>query len=303
MNHADVARSAELVADLGTGITLCYQTFGDPSDEPLLLVMGLGGPMIWWDDELCQRYARAGFYVIRFDNRDTGRSTRLRAARIDRADILRAFAGLTVDTPYRMSDLAADAFGLLDHLHIDRAHLLGVSMGGMIVQTMAISNPHRVLSLTSVMSTSGRRRVGWLDPRLATVMLRPAPQTMAEYIDSNVSFWQKTGSPAYPTPIETVRKRGQDTFERGLNPPGVARQMVAILTQRDRTEALGRLTAPTLVIHGDRDRMVHVSGGRATSRAVPGSSLLIIKGMGHDLPPPLFDTFVREVRGIADRAS
>ncbi|MFT4010635.1 MAG: alpha/beta hydrolase [Nocardioidaceae bacterium] len=298
-----VTRSPELLANLGDGITLCYQTFGDAEDEPLLLVMGLGGPMIWWDDDLCERLARAGFYVIRYDNRDTGRSTRLKSPGMGRRDLVKAFLGMKVDVPYTMSDLAADGFGLLDHLRIDRAHLVGASMGGMIVQTMAIAHPERVLSLTSIMSTVGRRTVGWLDPKLSTAMLRRAPRTHAEYVESNVEFWKQIGSPGYPTPHEKVRERAQDTWDRGLNPAGVLRQMLAILTQDDRTDALGSLAVPTLVIHGDSDRMVHVSGGRATSRAVPGASLLVVKGMGHDLPAALFDTFVGAIRTNASRAT
>ncbi|QLQ09965.1 MAG: alpha/beta fold hydrolase [Nocardioidaceae bacterium] len=264
--------------------------------------MGLSGPMIWWDDELCEMLARAGFYVIRYDNRDIGRSTRFKQAQVNRADLVKAFAGRPVKTPYRMSDLAKDGFGLLDHLRVERAHILGISMGGMIAQTMAIADSERVRSLTSVMSTVGRRTVGWVDPKLMSALLQPNPTTEQAYIESNLAFWQKIGSPGYPIPPELIRERGRDTWVRGTNPAGVMRQMLAILTQRDRTEDLRKLTIPTLVIHGDRDRMVHVSGGRATALAVPGSELLVIKGMGHDLPPALYGTFVKAVRGIADRA-
>jgi pimeloyl-ACP methyl ester carboxylesterase len=301
MSADNVAVSAEQHAPLGNGIDLYYQTFGAPTDEPLLLVMGLGGPMIWWDPDFCSMLAAAGFFVIRYDNRDTGRSTRVRSERVSRGTLFKAFLGQKVKAPYSLADLADDTFGLLDHLGIDSAHIAGISMGGMIVQTMALARPERVRSLTSIMSTTGRRTVGWQDPKLLPRLLRPAAKTEEEYVESNAEFWLLIGSPAYPFDEVAMRKRAHETWERGINPAGVLRQMIAILTQPDRTRALHRLRVPTLVIHGLQDRMVHVSGGRATAHAIPGSELLLIHGMGHDLPPELFPHLVEAIRGLANR--
>ncbi len=290
----------EQVAALPNGIDLCYQTFGDRGNEPLLLVMGLGGPMTWWDPVLCQMLADRGFFVIRYDNRDTGRSTRV-SGRINRRKILASFAGLKPQTPYSMQDLAEDGFLLLDHLELDAAHLVGVSMGGMIVQTMALSQPKRVLSLTSIMSTTGRRTVGWQDPTLLP-LLAASRHSREEYIETSAKLWRLIGSPLYPDTTETIRERAAETWDRGVSRAGVMRQLGAILTQPDRSRALRSLRVPALVIHGTNDKMVHVSGGRATSSAVPGSELLLVPGMGHDIPAALYETFVEAIRRVADRA-
>ncbi|MEP9363856.1 alpha/beta fold hydrolase [Nocardioides sp. CN2-186] len=297
-----VQTSEELFAPVGRGIELCYQTFGDPDGDPLLLVMGLGGPMTWWDPELCADLARAGFYVIRYDNRDTGRSTIL-PDKVSRSTLLRAFSGTRVRVPYGISDLADDAFGLLDHLGLESAHVVGVSMGGMIVQTMTIAHPTRVRSLTSIMSTTGKRTVGWQHPSLYPSLLAGRKPGRAAYIEGNAAFWARISSPAYPQTREQVDQRAADTFDRGISASGVVRQMLAVLTQPNRGERLHGVRVPTLVIHGLADKMVHVSGGRATAAAVPGAELLLIDGMGHDLPPALFETFTSAIRRTADRAT
>lgn len=299
--RADVTVSEELFAPVARGVELCYQTFGDPDGDPLLLVMGLGGPMNWWDPDLCADLARAGFYVVRYDNRDTGRSTVLEG-RVSRSTLVRAFAGTRVRAPYAMADLADDAFGLMDHLGLDSAHVAGVSMGGMIVQTMAIAQPHRVRSLTSIMSTTGKRSVGWQHPSLMPGLLAGRKPGRAAYVASSVAFWRLIGSPDYPQTEEKVRARAEETFDRGVSPAGVMRQMLAVLTQPNRAPRLRSVRVPTLVVHGLADKMVHVSGGRATAAAVPGAELLLITGMGHDLPPALFGTFVSAIRRTADRA-
>lgn len=293
--------SEELFAPVGRGIELCYQTFGDPDGDPLLLVMGLGGPMTWWDPELCEALADAGFYVIRYDNRDSGRSTVLEG-RVSRSTLVRAFAGTRVRAPYSMADLADDACGLLDHLGLDSAHLVGVSMGGMIVQTVAINHPERVRSLTSIMSTTGRRTVGWQHPSLLPGLIGPRRPGREAYVAASIAFARMTGSPDYPEPEDLMRRRFEDTFDRGIHPAGVMRQMLAVLTQPNRGARLHSVRVPTLVVHGLADKMVHTSGGRATASAVPGSELLLIDGMGHDLPPQLFETFVSAIRRTADRA-
>ena len=293
--------SEELFAPVSAGIELCYQTFGDPDDEPLVLVMGLGGPMTWWDPELCEMLARAGFYVVRFDNRDIGRSSKARG-RVTRATLLRAFAGGRVRAPYTLDDMAADTFGLMDHLGFESAHLVGGSMGGMIAQTMTITHPGRVRSLTSIMSTTGKRTVGWQNPSLLPTLLTPR-NSREDYIAGSAQVWKLISSPAYPLDQEQGRQRAGDTYDRGVPRSGVLRQMMAILKQPNRSVRLRSLNVPTLVVHGLADKMVHVSGGRATAAAIPGAELLLIDGMGHDLPTALFETYVAAIRRVADRAT
>jgi pimeloyl-ACP methyl ester carboxylesterase len=295
-----VTASEELFAPVGREVELCYQTFGTPDGEPLLLVMGLGGPMTWWEPDLCRMLADRGFYVIRFDNRDSGRSSRM-TGRVTRATLVRAFAGQRVRAPYTLSDMADDGFGLLDHLGLESAHVCGVSMGGMIAQTMAIEHPARVRSLTSIMSTTGKRTVGWVHPSLFPNLLG---QTAGRegYIEMSVRTWKLIGSPAYPDTEEHIRADAAETYDRGVSGSGTLRQMMAILAQPNRASRLRALTVPTLVIHGLADRMVHVSGGRATAAAVPGAELLLIDGMGHDLPPALFETYADAIRRNASRA-
>jgi pimeloyl-ACP methyl ester carboxylesterase len=300
MPHNAASPSPEQIAPLPTGVDLCYQSFGDPDDEALLLVMGLGGPMTWWDPDFCQMLADRGFFVIRYDNRDTGRSTKV-SGRINRRKIAASFMGLKPQTPYSMQDMADDGFALLDHLERDTAHVVGISMGGMIAQTMALSQPKRVLSLTSIMSSTGRRTVGWQDPTLLPLLMA-SRHSREDYIETSAKLWRLIGSPEFPDSTETIRERAAETWDRGISRAGVMRQMGAILTQPDRSRALRSLRVPTLVIHGTHDKMVHVSGGRATSQAVPGSELLLIPGMGHDVPEDLHETFVEAIRRVADRA-
>ncbi|MGI8523277.1 MAG: alpha/beta fold hydrolase [Nocardioides sp.] len=295
-----VAVSAELVAPVERGIELCYQTFGNPADEPMLLVMGLGGPMTWWDPELCSMLAREGFFVIRFDNRDTGRSSKLHD-RVTRAQLVRAFAGRANRAPYALVDLAHDAFGLLDHLGLESAHLVGVSMGGMIVQTMAVGRPSRVRSLTSIMSSTGKRSVGWQHPKLLPVLIAPRRPGRAAYVASSRRVFRLIGSPDYPQDPADQQAEAEETFDRGFSAGGVQRQMLAILTQPNRTPALHGLRMPALVIHGLADPMVHPSGGRATAAAIPGAELLLIDGMGHDLPRQLYRTFADAIVTVAHR--
>lgn len=300
-NSAPVAVSEELFAPVSREVELCYQTFGDCSNEPLLLIMGLAGPMTWWHPDLCELLASKGFFVIRYDNRDMGRSTKMKA-RVTRAQLVAAFLGKRTGAPYSLSDLAFDAVGLLDHLGLDRAHVVGVSMGGMIAQTLAIEHPERVSSLTSIMATTGKRSVGWQDPALLRHMIARRQNTRETYVDASAAFWQLIGSPGYPEPIDVARERAGATFDRGISRSGILRQMLAVITQPNRTVALGSLRMPVLVIHGLQDRMVHVSGGRATSTATQGSELLLIDGMGHDLPRVLWPTFADAIRRNAERA-
>ena len=300
--RTDVQASDELFAPVSDGVELCYQTFGEPTDEPLLLVMGLGGPMNWWDTALCELLARKGFFVVRYDNRDTGRSTKV-GGRVSRSTIVKAFLGMRVRAPYTLADLAGDAFGLMDHLGWDSAHLAGVSMGGMVVQTMAIDQPRRVRSLTSIMSTTGRRTVGWQHPSLFPALLGKRGIGRDAYVESSTRTWKMIGSPGFPIDDEKVRERAGETYDRGFSAQGVLRQMLAVLTQPNRTRGLRSVNVPATVVHGLADKMVHVSGGRATSSAISGSELLLVEGMGHDLPAAMFEEFADVIRRTADRAS
>jgi pimeloyl-ACP methyl ester carboxylesterase len=300
-DRPEVQVSEELFAPVSDGVELCYQTFGDPTAEPLLLVMGLGGPMNWWDPALCELLAGKGFFVARYDNRDTGRSTKV-GGRVTRSTIVKAFLGMRVRPPYTMADLAADAFGLMDHLGWESAHLAGVSMGGMIVQTMAIDQPRRVRSLTSIMSTTGRRTVGWQHPSLLPALIGKRGIGREAYVESSTRTWQLIGSPGFPVDDEKVRERAGETWDRGFSAQGVLRQMLAVLTQPNRTRDLRSVRVPATVVHGLADKMVHVSGGRATSTAISGSELLLVEGMGHDLPVEMFEEFADVIRRTADRA-
>ena len=239
--------------------------------------------------------------MIRYDNRDTGRSSR-GTGQVTRSMLVQAFLGRPVKPPYTLADLAEDGLGLLDHLGIETAHVVGVSMGGMIAQTMAISRPERVRSLTSIMSTTGSRWVGWQDPRLLPLLLARRAESREAYVESSARLWKLIGSPLYPDTTESIRQRAGETWDRGVSASGVARQMLAILTQPDRSRDLANVRVPTLVVHGTSDKLVHVSGGRATSRAIHGSELLLVPGMGHDIPVALHETFADAIARVASRA-
>jgi pimeloyl-ACP methyl ester carboxylesterase len=282
------------------GIEIVYETIGDPSDPPLLLVMGLGMQLIHWDRELCERLAARGFYVIRYDNRDSGLSTKIDAPA---PDVRRAMVGLHVDAPYLLLDMANDAFGLLDHLGIQAAHVVGASMGGMIAQTMAIERPERVLSLTSIMSTTGERRVGRPKLRVWTVLLRQAPHDRQGFIDHFVRVFRMIGSRGYPLDEDRVRELAAATYDRDHDRAGTVRQLAAILSSGDRTSALRSLDVPTTVIHGRDDPLVPFRGGKATARAIPGARLIEIPGMGHDLPEQVWPTVIDAVAETAARAT
>jgi pimeloyl-ACP methyl ester carboxylesterase len=281
------------------GIDIVYETIGDPSDPPLLLVMGLGMQLIHWDRELCEELAGRGFRVIRFDNRDAGRSTKI-AAPVP--NIMRGMAGLRIEAPYRLDDMADDAFGLLDHLGIEAVHLVGASMGGMISQTMAIRRPERVLSLTSIMSTTGERRAGRPKLRVWSVLTRRAPTSRDAYVEHFVRVFRMIGSKGFPVDEQRIREVAAVSFERGHHPEGAGRQLAAIIASGDRTERLRELRMPTLVVHGRADPLVPFRGGRATARAIPGARLLAIPGMGHDLPREVWPQVVDAIVETTERA-
>jgi pimeloyl-ACP methyl ester carboxylesterase len=280
-------------------VELVYETIGDPSDAPLLMVMGLGMQLIHWDRELCELLAERGFHVIRFDNRDTGLSTKIRAPV---PNVMRLMAGMPAQVPYLLGDMAGDTFGLLDHLGIERAHVVGASMGGMIGQTLAIERPERVLSLASIMSTTGDRRAGMPKLRVWSLMMRRAPQERDAYVRYFVKVFRMIGSPAYRIDEERSRELAAATYDRSHYPAGTARQLAAILASGSRTAALRQLDLPTVVIHGESDPLVPLRAGLATARAIPGAELITIPGMGHDLPKELWPTFVDAIAKNADRA-
>lgn len=296
-----MTRSGEQFASLPSGIDICYETFGNQDDPAILLVMGLGGPMGWWSEDFCERLAGRGYFVIRYDNRDTGRSTKLRQHKVGRLDLVRAYAGLG-KPPYTIGDLADDAFGLLDHLYVERVHLVGVSMGGMIVQTMAIARPERAMSMTSIMSTTGNRRVGWQHPKVFPALLSSAGSTRDSYVERSLRTSTLLGSPAFPSDEEVARARAYETYDRGWTASGVTRHMLAVLAQPDRTKDLAKLDLPVTVIHGLNDPLVHRSGGKAVANAVPGAEHIEIAGLGHDLPVQLYDTYVDAIVRTAQRS-
>ena len=285
-------------ADIGP-VELVYETIGDPAGEPLLLVMGLGMQLIHWDRELCELFAERGFRVIRFDNRDAGLSTKIDAPV---PNVMRLMTGLPARVPYLVRDMASDAFGLLDHLDIERAHVVGTSMGGMIAQTMAIERPERVLSLGSMLSTTGDRRVGTPKLRVWSILMRRAPRGRDAYIAYFIRVFKMIGSPAYPPDENRIRELAGATYDRCHHPAGTARQLGAILASGSRTAALRRLDVPAVVIHGRSDPLVPVRGGIATAKAIPGAELITIPGMGHDMPRELWPTFVDAIAGNAERA-
>jgi pimeloyl-ACP methyl ester carboxylesterase len=295
---SEPASSSDRFARVGE-LDIAYQTLGDPTDPPLLLVMGLGSQLIHWDLELYRQFADRGFHVIRFDNRDSGRSTKIRAPV---PNLMRAMAGLPIDAPYLLADMADDAFGLLDHLSIDRAHVVGVSMGGMIAQTMAIRRPERVRSLAPVMSTTGERRQSRPKLRLWSLLLQRAPQRRDQYIEYFVRAFHTIGSPGYPPDEARLRELAGATYDRGHHPAGTGRQLAAIMASGDRTEQLRRVIVPTVVIHGTDDPLVPFRGGVATARAIPNAQFLAIPGMGHDLPREVWPKIVDAVVANAARA-
>jgi pimeloyl-ACP methyl ester carboxylesterase len=283
------------------GIELAYQEIGDRSAEPLLLVMGLGTQMVAWDVDFCAMLAERGFRVVRFDNRDIGHSTMLDSAGVpSRVDML---AGRRATAPYLLKDMAADSFGLMDHLEIESAHVVGASMGGMIAQTMAIRRPERVRSLVSMMSTTGNRWVGTPSLRVWGMLLAHQPRDRDGYVERVVKTFALVGSPGFPRDEARLRQLAGEMYDRSHKPAGVLRQMHAITASGDRTSELHRLQTPTTVIHGKGDALVRPSGGRATAKAIPGAKLKLIDGMGHDLPRELWPTFIDAIAANAARAN
>jgi len=288
----------ERIVPVDDGVELAHQEMGDPAGEPLVMVMGLATQMVAWPEELCAMLAERGFRVVRFDNRDIGRSTHLDGAPVpSRLDL---FTGR--NAAYRLSDMALDTVGLMDRLGIERAHVVGISMGGMIGQTLAIEHPGRVRSLVSMHSTTGSRRVGMPTLKAFGLMMAKAPRNREEFLERIRRTYELIGSPAYPVDEQRLREVSEASWDRGHDPRGVLRQMHAIVASGDRTAALRKLDLPVTVMHGTSDPLVRPSGGRATARAIPGARLRIFEGLGHDLPRDLWPIFAEEIAGTAARA-
>ena len=289
----------EQLASVGP-VELCYETFGDAGDPAVLLVMGLGTQMLGWREELCAQIAAEGYWVIRYDNRDVGRSTHFSAHRPPSLPELvtrrpRALA-------YTLDDMADDAAGLLDALGLDDAHVVGASMGGMIAQMLAVRHPRKVRSLVSIMSTTGAQRVGQPALKVLPFLLKPPAKERDAAIERVIELFGVVGSPGFERDVAATREMAGTSFDRSSDRRGAGRQLAAILAAGNRERHLGTITASTLVIHGTDDRMVAVSGGRATAKAIPGARLELIRGMGHDLPRGAWDQIVGLIAGHARAA-
>jgi pimeloyl-ACP methyl ester carboxylesterase len=281
-------------------VELCYEPFGDADRPAVLLVMGLGTQMIGWHADFCRQLADRGFYVIRYDNRDVGRSTHLsdRPAPTPREIVMRRIRR----PAYLLADMAKDGMGLLTELGIDRAHIVGASMGGMIAQTMAADHPDRVLSLVSIMSSTGSRWSGQPAPRILPVFLQKPASSKEAYQERIVKLFALVGSPAYERNDDELRELAGVSWDRGIDPAGFARQLGAIIASGHRANDLKRIKAPTLVIHGNADKLVRPSGGKATARAIPGARLDLIDGMGHDLPRQVWPRILDGIEQTAARS-
>ena len=291
----------ERFADVGRDITLCHETFGEEAAPPMLLIMGLATQMIAWPEDFCRQLAERGFFVVRFDNRDCGRSTHIKAAPPTAGQLVRRRIDPVL---YTLSDMAADAQGLLRELGLEPAHVVGASMGGMIAQTLAAEHPASVRSLVSIMSSTGSRRHGQPAFGIYRYFLSRPPRDRDGYIERTTRIFGAIGSPGFPRDVDRVRELAALSFDRGLDPHSSGRQLGAIIASGNRTRELRSIAAPTLVIHGSEDRMVNRSGGVATARAIPGARMVTIGGMGHDLPegawPQLLDAVAEHARA-ADR--
>jgi pimeloyl-ACP methyl ester carboxylesterase len=281
---------SEQFCDVGRGIELCYETFGDRSNPTALLIMGLGTQMLAWQEDFCQELVDRGLYVVRFDNRDIGRSTHLSGRPPSVPELL---VRSSRAARYTLSDMADDAAGLLRELDLAPAHVIGASMGGMIAQTLAIRHPESVRSLVSIMSNTGSRRHGQPSLKVYSIFLRRPARGRDAFIAHMERLFKTIGSRGLPRDDEDLRAVALASYGRDHDPAGPGRQLAAIIASGDRTAQLGTVTAPTLVIHGSADPLVAPSGGRATVRAIPGAKLMMVEGMGHDLPraawPQLID--------------
>lgn len=287
------------------GIEIEFESFGREGDPAVLLIMGFGSQLTRWRVSLCEGLAAQGLRVIRFDNRDVGKSTHLSDLRVPRLPelMMKAAAGEPVDPPYTLDDMAADCAGLLDALGIERAHIVGASMGGMIAQLFAIHYPQRTRSLVSIMSTTGRRDLPPSTPEALAAISTPPPSGEREdRIESLIALRKVIGSPGYPATEEELRASAEVDVDRApYDPAGLVRQMAAILAAEPRNAALGKVTAPTLVLHGAEDPLVRVEGGRDTAASIPGAELVIVPGMAHDFTEALTPVYLEHIGGFIRR--
>ena len=283
------------------GIELCYDTFGDPKSPSIVLIMGLAAQMIAWDDGFCDLLAARGYHVVRFDNRDAGRSTRFDAAGTPNvaAALMASMQGLPVDAPYLLSDMGDDVIGLMGALDIAKAHIVGASMGGAIGQTLAIEHPDRLRTLTSIMSTTSEPNLPSPTPDAMKVLFTPAPLDLNAYLENYARTWKVLRGGHFPLDEARDLDRARRIFERGLNPSGVERQMLAMIASGSRKKALASVRVPTLVLHGDADPLVPLACGIDTAESVPGSKLVILKGMGHAVSIPFWPQIVDAIAAHA----
>jgi len=285
------------------GISIEYDVQGDPDGEPVLLIMGLGAQLTRWGPAFIDKLVARGLRTIRFDNRDAGLSQKFSGVPNLQDVIAAVMKGDAPSLPYTLDDMAADAVAVLDHFDLQRAHLVGVSMGGMIGQLVAADYPARVLSFTSIMSTTGNPSLPPASIEAQAVLFTPAPHFEADeeaFLAHSVRAARALGGPAYPMDETFLRERALAAAKRAYEPAGVMRQLAAVTANGDRRAKLAKITAPVLVMHGDADPLVRVDGGRDTAAAIPGAELEIIPGMGHDIPPELYDRFVEGIcRNIA----
>ncbi|AWW73486.1 alpha/beta hydrolase [Erythrobacter sp. KY5] len=282
------------------GIELCYETHGNPRDETILLVMGLGAQLAHWPIEFVEALASKGYHVVRYDNRDIGLSQKMGDAKPPKLvwQLLRKRIGFPMAVPYTLRDMADDGIALLEALEIERAHVVGASMGGMIAQLMAIHHAERLLSLTSVMSTTGNPRLPQAEKRAIEALTAPLPSMEEEaVIEHGINIARNITGPGFPADPEARRKRVQALVQRSVYPPGLPRQLAAIIDDGDRRSRLAQVTTPTLVLHGEDDPLVKLEAGKDTAKHIPGAKLVTIPGWGHDLPLDLVDRMVDEITG------
>ncbi|PKI02335.1 alpha/beta fold hydrolase [Glaciecola sp. 33A] len=292
------------------GVDIAYQLHGDPSHPTLLLIHGLSTPLTGWPSAMIKRFVAAGYQVLLLDNRDVGRSQRLDHLPSPNMlwVILKLKLGMSVKAPYQLDDMMQDVVALLDALNLPEVHVVGASMGGMIAQLMAIHYPLRVKSLTSIMSTTGYKKLPPIDKNISRVLMqKPASSDYKDRMDYHIKKWQVIGSPNYPSSDTYINEYVDSILQRGVSTKGTLRQFLAIMVAANRQDALAKLSIPSLVIHGDRDGLVNVAGGKATAEAIPNATLKIYPGMGHDLPVELIENIVDDIvfhinTNLGDRA-
>ena len=293
MENIDSIQQSEEKIVTANQIKIAYESFGNRSDPAMLLLMGLGQQMIAWNDALCRMLAASGYWVIRFDNRDVGLSSKFNEAGVPK--ILALMQGESIEVPYTLNDMASDAVGLLDVLGVSSAHLVGVSMGGMIAQLMAINHPKRVRTLTSIMSTTGDANLPPPKPEAAMLLFSPPPDDRSAFIENMLNTWHILNGKVFHYDEDRWREYLGRVYDRGRNPTGFSRQLAAIYASSSRKDALKCVNVPTLVIHGDADPLVSVEAGRDTADSIPGAKLMIVEGMGHSLPQEVWQLVVEAI--------